>query len=77
MDVDISYQRSRTERFTPGSVVSAPTGQSSISLRPRFSYQISRSLSGAFNMGFSKSKDIATDRTTTSLGMGVEMTFVF
>lgn len=77
MDVDISYQRSRTERITPGSLVSAPTGQSSFSLRPRFSYQISRSLSGAFNMGFSKSKDIATDRTTTSLGMGVEMTFVF
>ncbi len=77
MDVDISYQRDQTDRVNPGSRVSAPTGQIRYSVNPRFSYQISRSLNGAVRFTFSKSKDMATDRTTTSLGLGVEATFVF
>ncbi len=77
MDVDISYQRDRTERTNPGSTVGAPTGQTRYSINPRFSYQISRNLNGALRFTFSKSKDVATDRTTTSLGLGVEATFVF
>ena len=77
MDVDISYQRDRTERTNPGSQAGAPTGQVRYSVNPRFSYQISRNLNGAVRFMFSKSKDMATDRTTTSLGLGVEATFVF
>ncbi len=77
MDVDISYQRDKTDRLNPGSKVSAPTGQVRYSVNPRFSYQISRSLNGAVRFNFSKSKDVATDRTTTSFGLGVEATFVF
>ena len=77
MDVDISYQRDRTERTNPGSQAGAPTGQVRYSVNPRFSYQISRNLNGAVRFMFSKSKDMATDRTTTSLGLGMEATFVF
>ncbi len=77
LDVDLNYQRDRTERINPGSQATAPTGQIRYSIAPRFSYQISRSLNGAFRMSFSKSRDVATDRTTTSLGIGVEATFVF
>ncbi len=77
LDVNLDYQRDRTERTNPGSLASAPTGTVRYSVSPRLSYQVSRNLSGAMNFNFSKTKDMATDRTTTSLGLGVEATFVF
>lgn len=77
MDVDLSYSNDTTERFNPGSLASTPTGQSRFGVNPRFSYQVTRNLSGALTFTFSRSKDKATNLTSTSLGLGVEATFVF
>jgi hypothetical protein len=77
MDVDLSYQSDRTDRSNPGQVATAPTGTKRINVEPRFTYQISRSLSGALRFKYGHSSNIATDQTSTSLGLGVEATFVF
>lgn len=77
MDVDLSYERDRAERVNVTGVAIAPTGQTRINVNPRFSYQISRNLSGALRFIFRRSNDIATDKTSTTLGLGVEATFVF
>ncbi len=77
MDVDVSYSNDTTERFNPGSLASTPTGQARFGVNPRFSYQVTRNLSGALTFTFSRSKDKASNLTTTSLGLGVEATFVF
>ncbi len=77
MDVDLSFQNDKIQRTNPGGDASAPTGQQRIGFNPRFSYQISRSLSGSLRFMFSRNKNIATDQTTTSLGLGLEATFVF
>lgn len=78
MDVDFSIQSNRTERFVPGALTTqAPTGQKSISVSPRFSYQISRSVSGALFFRYDRNANIATDLVTTTLGLGLEATFVF
>ncbi|MBU2499799.1 hypothetical protein KJ682_00585, partial [bacterium] len=77
MDVDISYQRDRTERLNPGGRPAAPTGQTRYSVNPRFSYQVTRNLNGAVRFIYSHTKNVATDQSTTSLGLGVEATFVF
>jgi hypothetical protein len=77
MDVDISYQSDRTERENPGLAATAPTGTKRISVEPRFTYQISRNLTGAMRFKFSRNANIATDQTQTTLGLGVEATFVF
>jgi hypothetical protein len=77
MDVDISYQRDRTERTNPGGNPSAPQGQDRLNINPRFSYQITRNLSGAVRFIFGRSKNVASSQTTTSFGLGVEATFVF
>ncbi|MEN8005674.1 MAG: hypothetical protein ABFS42_01615 [Candidatus Krumholzibacteriota bacterium] len=77
MDVDLSYQKDRLERENPGGRASKPTGTDRYSLNPRFSYQITRNLSGAVRFVFSKSKNIASGQTTTTLGLGLEATFVF
>jgi len=78
MNVDLSYSRETTKRITPGSdTPSSLTGQTRLSLDPRFSYQISRNLDGALRITFSRNKDLATDLTRTSFGLGLEATFVF
>ena len=77
MDVDITYSNDKQERFNPGSSVSTPTGRTRFGIDPRFSYQVTRNLSGAVNFTFGRSKDLATNVTTTSLGLGLEATFVF
>jgi hypothetical protein len=78
MDVDFSLQSNRTERIVPGAVsTQAPTGQKILSLSPRFSYQISRAVSGAVFFRYDRTANIATDLVTTALGLGLEATFVF
>ncbi len=77
MDVDISYSEQKSERFNPGSLASTPTGMGRYGINPRFSYQVTRNLSGALTFTFNRNKDLATDLTSTSLGLGVEATFVF
>ncbi len=78
MDVDLSLQSNRTERIVPGAIsTQAPTGQKTISLSPRFSYQISRAVSGAVFFKYDRTANIATDLVTTALGLGLEATFVF
>jgi len=77
MDVDISFSKDRSERFNPGSLLSTPTGTTRFGVNPRFSYQVTRNLSGALTFTFSRNKDLASNQTTTSLGLGVEATFVF
>jgi len=46
-------------------------------LNPRFSVQVTRNLNAAVRFIFSRAKNIATDQTTTTLGLGVEATFGF
>jgi hypothetical protein len=77
MDVDVSYDKDRNERINPGAAASKPTGTDRYSLNPRFSYQITRNLSGAVRFIFSRSKNVASGQTTTTLGLGLEATFVF
>jgi len=77
MDVDLSYQKDRNERINPGAQAAKPTGTDRYSMNPRFSYQITRNLSGAVRFIFSRSKNIASGQTTTTLGLGLEATFVF
>ncbi len=77
MDVDLSYQTDRNERINPGAPAAKPTGTNKYSLRPRFSYQITKNLSGAVRFNFSRNKNIASGQTSTALGLGLEATFVF
>lgn len=77
LDVDVAYQTDRTERVNPGFADTAPTGQKRLSLDPRFTYQISKNLNGAIRFKFAKSNNIATGQHSTTLGLGVEATFVF
>jgi hypothetical protein len=77
MDVDLSYQTDRSERTTPGQTAARPTGTNRYSMAPRFSYQITKNLSGAVRFTFSRSKNLSSGQTTTGLGMGLEATFVF
>ncbi len=77
MDVDVAYQSDRTDRVNPGFADTAPTGQKRLSLDPRFTYQISKNLNGAIRFKFARSNNIATGQHSTTLGLGVEATFVF
>ncbi len=77
LDVDLSYQKDRTDRVNPGLADTAPTGQKRLSLDPRFTYQISKNLNGAIRFKFARSSNIATGQHSTTLGLGVEATFVF
>ncbi len=77
LDVDMNYSKDRQERFNPGSSNSTPTGTTRFGIDPRFSYQVTRNLSGAVTFTFGRTKNLATNVTTTSLGLGVEATFVF
>ncbi|MHB8080492.1 MAG: hypothetical protein ACYDIE_14715, partial [Candidatus Krumholzibacteriia bacterium] len=78
MDVDVNYSRDRSERLMPGSVVAdARTGTSRFGINPRFSYQVTRNLSGALRFVFSRSKVEETNTSNTTFGLGLEATFVF
>lgn len=77
LDVDLAYQADRTDRVNPGFADTAPTGQKRLSLDPRFTYQISKNLNGAIRFKFARSNNIATGQHSTTLGLGVEATFVF
>jgi len=77
-DLDINYNKDRTTRVVPGRTEpAAPTGQTRIAITPRFSYNVTRNLSGALNFIFSRSKNVQTDQTTTIFGLGIEATFTF
>ncbi|MBE0564323.1 MAG: hypothetical protein IH621_00030, partial [Krumholzibacteria bacterium] len=77
MDVDVSWDTDRTERTNPGGQAIEPTGNTRYSVNPRFSYQVTRNLSGALRFIFSRSANIASGQSTTTLGLGLEATFVF
>ncbi|MFN2370092.1 MAG: hypothetical protein ABR506_02940 [Candidatus Krumholzibacteriia bacterium] len=77
MDVDVSWEADRTERTNPGGQAIEPTGTTRYSVNPRFSYQVTRNLSGALRFIFSRSGNIASGQSTTTLGLGLEATFVF
>jgi hypothetical protein len=81
MDVDISYSRDATRRWNPGMDFGGEPvtqiGNSRISVKPRFSYQITRNLSGAFRLVYSRNKVDETDSVNTTFGLGMEATFVF
>ncbi|MCP4799948.1 MAG: cell surface protein SprA [bacterium] len=81
MDLDLSFSRDATDRWMPGSnregESDTQTGNTRMSINPRLSYQISRNLSGALRFLFSRDKIHESDTITTSLGIGVESTYVF
>ena len=81
MDAELSWSRNTTDRWLPGSdrkgEADTVTGSTRISMNPRFSYQISRNLSGALRLIFSRDKTIETDTVTKRFGLGLEATFVF
>jgi hypothetical protein len=77
MDVDLAFTQDRTDRLNPSGVVTAPTGSSSYSANPRFSVQVTRNLNAALRFIFSRSTNIASNQSTTTLGLGLEATFVF
>jgi hypothetical protein len=81
MDVDVSYSRDTTSRWNPDADFSGDPdtriGNSRIAVNPRFSYQITRNLSGALRLNYSRNKVDETDSVTSSFGLGMEATFVF
>lgn len=81
LDVDLSFNRSRTSRWSPTSDregdPDSETGSSSYSINPRLSYTITRNLSGAMRLIYSRNKVFESDTVTTTLGIGLEATFVF
>ncbi|HOX26703.1 MAG TPA: cell surface protein SprA [Candidatus Krumholzibacteria bacterium] len=78
MSVDLRFSSNTTDRTVPGATYQqAQQGTQSISLQPRFTYNITRNLSGAFSLNFSQNKNLATDLKTTVFGLGLEATFVF
>ncbi|MDO9172060.1 MAG: hypothetical protein Q7W29_09530 [bacterium] len=81
MDIDISMSRDTTERWFAGSDRAGEpdqsTGTSRWSFNPRFSYQLSRNLSGALRFIYSRDTVKETDLVTQRFGLGLEATFVF
>ena len=78
MSVDLRFTRNTTDREVPGAIYEQATqGTQNIAFQPRFSYNITRNLSGAFSINFNQTKNLATDLKTTSVGIGMEATFVF
>jgi hypothetical protein len=81
MDVNIAWNRNTTRRWQPESDRAldpdTETGSSRISFAPKFSYQISRNLSGALRLIFERDKVIETDTVTKQFGLGLEADFVF
>ena len=81
MEVALAYKTSSTERWTAGMDFAGEpvtrVGTTRMSVAPRFSYNITRNLTGAFNMSFTRSKIDETDAVTTTFSLGMEATFVF
>ena len=77
MDVDLNYGRDRNTRTDQSGAEPVTSGMNRISINPRFSYNITRNLTGAMRFIYSRSGNIQSGQTTTTLGMGLEATFVF
>ncbi len=81
LDVDISYNRDSTKRWNADADFDGDPdtqiGSSRIGVNPRFSYQITRNLSGALRLSYNRNKVDETDSVTSSFGLGMEATFVF
>jgi len=77
MDVDVTYGRDRTTRTDQTGAQPATSGLNRLSTNPRFSYNITRNLTGALRFIYSRNANIQSGQTTTTLGMGLEATFVF
>ncbi len=57
MTVDLRFSRNTTDREVPGATYpQAQQGTQSLTLQPRFSYNINRNLSGAFSFNFSQNR---------------------
>jgi hypothetical protein len=77
-DFGVNYSRDTSERLVPGATVAdARTGTSRLGINPRFSYQVTRNLSGALRFVFTRSKVDATNTSNITFGLGLEATFVF
>ena len=78
LGLDLRFSRNTTDREVAGSnFTQATQGTQTITVTPRMSYDITRNLSGAFNLNFSQNKNLATDLVSTTVGLGLEATFVF
>ena len=81
LDVDISYNRDLTRRWNPDAEFDGDPdtqiGSSRMGINPRFTYQITRNLSGALRLSYNRNKVDETDSVTSSFGLGMEATFVF
>jgi cell surface protein SprA len=78
VSVDLRYSRNTTDREVEGSnFAQATQGTQNIAVAPRFSYNITRNLTGAMSLNFNQTKNLATDLVNTTIGIGVEATFVF
>ncbi|MFH1842814.1 MAG: cell surface protein SprA [bacterium] len=78
MNIDIQYAKDTNQRFRSGAEFpDAITGTTRLTINPRFSYQISRNLSGALRLSFRRTKTLESDLVRKSFGLGLEATFVF
>jgi len=78
MDIDIQYSTDTRQRTVPGADnPDAPTGHKRFSISPRFSYQITRNLTGAFRLAYNRGTTIESNLVAQSFALGMEVTFVF
>lgn len=78
LDVDLSYRKDTTRHLNPGATTAnAETGTSSLNFSGKFSYQITRNLSGGLHLTFMRSKNIQQDLVTRTIGLGMDATFTF
>ena len=78
MDVTADYGHDSNTRTTPGSDLQPiMTGQTRMSISPRFSYQITRNLSGGLQFNYSRNKTLEDGTVSQTFGLGLEATFVF
>jgi len=81
MDLDIQFSRDTTRRWQPqddrAGDPNTETGMTRISVNPRFSYSITRNLSGAMRLTYARDTVRETSTVTQRFGLGVEATFTF
>ena len=81
MDLDFQFSRDTTQRWQPQDSrdgdPTTETGMTKISVNPRFSYQITRNLSGAMRLIYARDVVRETDTITQRFGLGLEATFTF
>jgi hypothetical protein len=79
--VNLAYSDNVTSRWQASQsrddAPSTETGTSRISFEPKFSYNITRNLSGSMRLIYSRDKVKETDLVTQRFGLGLEATFVF